>query len=105
VIPQITPDGKIMMELQINQDRLSSQKYNGVPAIMTKEIKTFVFVENGQTVVLGGIYKQENGISVERVPFLGQLPLIGKAFQKENKTKLNEELLIFITPKIISDGE
>lgn len=105
VTPQITADGKIMMELQINQDRLSSQKYNGVPAIMTKEIKTVVFVNHGQTIVLGGIYKQENGTSIERVPFLGQLPFLGKAFRRENKTNINEELLIFITPKIISEDE
>ncbi len=105
VTPEVTADRKIKMELQINQDRLSSQKYNGVPAIMTKEIKTFVIVNHGQTIVLGGIYKEEHGTSVERVPFLGKLPLIGGAFRKENRTKTNEELLIFITPKIINEDE
>lgn len=104
VTPRITSDGRIMMDLQINQDRLSTQKYNGVPAIMTKEIKTSVFVKNGQTIVLGGICKQEKGLSIERVPFLGKLPGLGVLFRRENRTKSNEELLIFITPKIIADG-
>lgn len=104
VTPQITPDGKIMMELQINQDRPSGQTFNHVPSILTKEIQTTVFVDNGQTIVLGGIYKQDRNNSVRRVPFLGQLPLIGVLFRNSNTTNANEELLIFITPRIITNN-
>ena len=104
VTPQITPDGKIMMDLQINQDTPSVHKINGVPSVLTKEIQTTVFVDNGQTIVLGGIYKQQKGNSARRVPFLGQLPVLGSLFRNATKTNTNEELLIFITPRIITNS-
>jgi type IV pilus assembly protein PilQ len=103
VTPQITPDNKIMMDLQINQDTPSAQIFNGVPAILTKEIQTNVLVDNGQTIVLGGIYKQDQKNSVNRVPFLGELPVVGALFRNQNITTKNEELLIFITPRIITN--
>ncbi len=103
VTPQITPDGKIMMDLQINQDIPSTQTFNGVPAINTKEIQTNVLVNNGQTIVLGGIYEQEKNQSVNRIPFLGELPLVGHFFRNRTISIKNEELLIFITPKIITN--
>lgn len=103
VTPQITPDGKIMMELQINQDIPSTQTFNGVPAINTKEIQTNVLVNNGQTIVLGGIYEQDKSQAVNRVPFLGELPLVGHLFRNRTVSVENEELLIFITPKIITN--
>lgn len=103
VTPQITPDNKIMMELQINQDTPSIREVRGVPAILTKEIQTTVLVDNGQTIVLGGIYKQDKSNSTNRVPFLGELPVVGSLFRNENETIKNEELLIFITPKIITN--
>ncbi|WP_410054755.1 type IV pilus secretin PilQ [Legionella genomosp. 1] len=103
VTPQITPDNKIMMDLQINQDTPSPQTFNGVPAILTKEIQTNVLVNNGQTIVLGGIYKQDKNNSINRVPFLGNLPVVGVLFRNQSTEIKNEELLIFITPRIITN--
>lgn len=104
VIPQITPDNQILMELKINQDTASTQLFNGVPAILTKEIKTNVLVNNGQTIVLGGIYQQDKNKTMTRIPFLGQLPVIGGLFRNTQVTLKNDELLIFITPKIITSS-
>jgi type IV pilus assembly protein PilQ len=101
VIPQITANGKILMNLQINQDTPSLEKFNGVPAIYTKQIKTNVLVNNGQTIVLGGIYKQDQNKSIDRVPFFGELPVVGILFKNKQISLKNEELLIFITPRII----
>lgn len=103
VKPQITPDGKVVMDLQVNQDTPSAQTYNGVPAIFTKEIETSVLVENGQTIVLGGIYQQTKTDAINRVPFLGELPLVGGLFRNNHNIIKNEELLIFITPRIITN--
>lgn len=104
VVPQITPDGKILMDLKINQDTASSQLFNGVPAILTKEIQTNVLVNNGQTIVLGGIYQQDKSKTITRIPFFGQLPVVGNLFRNQQITLTNDELLIFITPKIISNA-
>lgn len=104
VIPQITPDNKILMDLKINQDTRSPQTFNGVPVILTKEIQTNVLVNNGQTIVLGGIYKQDKNKAINRIPFLGQLPGIGPLFRNSQVSVKNNELLIFITPKIITNA-
>lgn len=104
VIPQITPDGKILMDLKINQDTRSPQTFNGVPAILTKEIQTNVLVNNGQTIVLGGIYVQNRNNDINRVPFFGELPVVGILFKNKQITLKNDELLIFITPKIITNA-
>lgn len=104
VTPQITPDNKILMELQINQDIPSADTFNGVPAIITKEIQTNVLVNNEQTIVLGGIYRRDKNSSIKRVPFLGDLPGIGFLFRNKQTILSNDELLIFITPKIISNS-
>lgn len=104
VTPQITPDNKILMDLQINQDTPSAEKFNGVPAIFTKEIQTNVLVNNGQTIVLGGIYKQDKNKSINRIPFFGELPVVGVLFRNRKITLNNEELLIFITPRIITNA-
>jgi type IV pilus assembly protein PilQ len=109
VTPQITPDSKILMDLKINQDTASLQTFNGVPAIVTKELQTNVFVNNGQTIVLGGIYQQDKSKTLTRVPFLGKLPVVGALFRSKQVTMNNDELLIFITPRIIinegNDGD
>lgn len=102
VTPHISPNGKIMMNLQITQDTPSLKKVNGVPSIYTKEIQTTVFINDGQTIVLGGIYKQEKNTSVNRVPFLGNFPILGALFRNKSTMRRNEELLIFITPRIIA---
>jgi len=104
VTPQITPDDKILMDLKINQDTLSVRTVNGVPAILTKEIQTSVLVNNGQTIVLGGIYKQDKNNTINRVPFLGELPVVGRLFRNQSVKVKNEELLIFITPRIITNN-
>lgn len=104
VTPQITPDNKILMDLQINQDTPSSEKFNGVPAIFTKEIQTNVLVNNGQTIVLGGIYRQDKNKAVKRIPFFGDLPVVGILFSNRQITLKNDELLIFITPRIITNS-
>lgn len=104
VTPQITPDNKILMDLQINQDTPSSERFNGVPAIITKEIQTNVLVNNGQTIVLGGIYKQDKNKAIRRIPFLGSLPVLGPLFGNKKITYNDEELLIFITPRIITNS-
>jgi type IV pilus assembly protein PilQ len=104
VTPQITPDGKVAMKLEINKD---SPNYalltkDGVP-IDTKHVLTEVLVENGGTVVIGGIYTQTTGDSVTRTPFLGDIPYLGALFKRTDKKDERSELLIFITPKIVSE--
>ena len=102
VTPQITPDGHIIMNLKVNQDRRSSgEEVLGVPAIDTQQIETQVLVDNGQTIVLGGVYIQNKQHRVQRVPFLGELPVVGNLFRNTRDQKERRELLIFITPKII----
>ncbi|MCE0723116.1 type IV pilus secretin PilQ [Legionella resiliens] len=105
VTPQITPDSKVLMELKINQDNaLPNLTFNGVPVIATKEIQTNVLVSNGQTIVLGGIYQQDKSKTINRVPFFGQLPVVGNLFKNTQIALRNDELLIFITPKIITNS-
>mgnify|MGYP001943258337 CR=1 FL=1 len=101
VTPQITPDNKIILDLVVKQDRVGERVVQGVPAILTKEIETNVLVSNGQTIVLGGIYQQTKTQVVNRVPFLGSMPFVGQLFRKNRDIANREELLIFITPKII----
>ena len=76
VTPQITPDDRIIMDLQINQDSVG-EIFNGIPSIDTQSLQTQVIVENGETIVLGGIFRGEDVEQVEKTPFLGDLPYIG----------------------------
>lgn len=103
VTPQITPDDRIIMDLAISKDSVGDI-FQGVPSINTRAINTQVLVENGETVVLGGVYEQSTNDNVTKVPFLGDLPLIGVLFRTTTKTDDKEELLVFITPKIIKEG-
>ncbi len=102
VKPQITPDGRIIMTLDIHKDAVGATTAAG-PAIATKQVKTEVLVDNGGTVVIGGIYTQNERNDVTRVPVLGDLPYLGFLFRKTEKTDTKTELLVFITPKIVSD--
>lgn len=102
VLPQIMPNNRLLLLLDINQDTPSGHVINGVPAIVTKAIHTQVLVNNGQTIVLGGIYKQDKSRMVSQAPFLGDIPMIGNVFKNLHRKVHNEELLIFITPRIIS---
>jgi type IV pilus assembly protein PilQ len=101
VSPQITPDNRVILDLTVNQDKRGPEIIHGVPAIDTREIKTQVLVHNGQTIVLGGIYQQSNSDNVERIPFLGTLPVLGPLFRHTIKLVERRELLIFVTPRIM----
>ena len=104
VTPQITPDGRIIMDIKINNDDTTDTTTNNVPVISTNEISTQVLANDGQTVVLGGVFKQTKKQSVEKVPLLGDLPYVGKLFRRDKESDVKEELLVFITPRIINDG-
>ena len=103
VTPQITPDDRIIMQLNVKQDTVG-QVFNGVPSINTNEIQTEVLVDNGQTVVLGGIFQTDKNISTTKTPFLGDLPYVGMLFKRTVERDDKQELLIFITPRIITDS-
>ena len=102
VTPQITPDDRIIMDLQINKDSVG-EIFLGVPSIDTNEISTQVLVDNGETLVLGGIYEQERQEQNDRVPFFGELPLVDWMFNKRLRVDDKAELLIFVTPKIVRE--
>jgi len=103
VTPQITPDDRIIMQLNVKQDTVG-QVFNGVPSINTNEIQTEVLVDNGQTVVLGGIFQTDKNISTTKTPFLGDIPYVGRLFKRTVERDDKQELLIFITPRIIADA-
>ena len=104
VKPQVTPDGKIMMSLEVNKDspRYDVALTSGIP-IDTKHVKTEVVVDNGGTIVIGGIYTQDASNTVTKVPFLGDLPVLGNLFKNTTKKDNKTELLVFITPRIVND--
>ena len=103
VKPQITPDDRILMDLEVNKDSVG-QVVGNVPSIDTKSVTTQVLVENGETVVLGGVYEQMTRDQVEKVPLLGDIPLLGALFRTTHKEDDKIELLIFVTPKILKEG-
>jgi type IV pilus assembly protein PilQ len=102
VTPQIMPGNKVLLQLNVNQDRPSNRIVLGVPAITTRQITTNVLVRNGQTLVLGGIYELNKELDEQRIPFLGKIPFVGILFRQENIKENKRELLIFVTPKIIA---
>ena len=102
VTPQITPDNNIIMDLKINQDSVSEITSEGVPAIDVTELNTQVLVGDGQTVVLGGIFQNELVTGQSKVPLLGDIPVLGRLFRKDVKRETKRELIIFITPRIMS---
>ncbi len=103
VTPQITPDDRIIMDLKVSKDAVG-QLFGGIPSIDTQSVETQVLVENGETVVLGGIYEQTNRNDVTKVPFFGDLPYFGFLFKRTSEQKDKSELLIFVTPKILKEG-
>ncbi len=103
VTPQITPDQKIIMDLDVRKDSRGEETSGGV-AINTQNVQTQVLVGNGETVVLGGIYEQVSRKGLDKVPFFGDLPIVGYAFKRTTKQEDKTELLIFITPKIQDDS-
>ena len=104
VTPQITPDDKIIMDLNVKKDSLGAAAVNGAPTINTQNVQTQVLVANGETAVLGGIYEQNERNDVDKVPFFGDLPIIGNAFKRRTKVDDKTELLIFVTPKIMDES-
>lgn len=104
VTPHITPDDRIIMELKVNKDSPDfSRAVLGVPPVDTRELETTVLVDNGETVVLGGVFERNKSKTVARVPLFGDLPYVGFLFKQEQTQDENQELLIFVTPKILKE--
>jgi type IV pilus assembly protein PilQ len=103
VTPQITPDDRVIMDLSVSNDTVG-EIYSGIPSIDTREVTTQVLVNNGDTIVLGGIYEQVKRNEVDKVPFLGDIPLIGYFFRHTLESNDRRELLVFVTPKILKDA-
>ncbi|CAM3923542.1 type IV pilus secretin PilQ [Roseateles saccharophilus] len=102
VTPQITPEGSVILNVDVNKDSRGTLTPQGY-AINTKHAQTQVLVENGGTVVIGGIYTQDEGETVNKVPLLGDVPLLGNLFKNKVRTSSKTELLIFLTPKVVSE--
>ncbi|MFN3566319.1 MAG: type IV pilus secretin PilQ [Burkholderiaceae bacterium] len=102
VTPQITPEGAIFLDVKVNKDSRGQDTASG-PAIDTKNVQTQVLVENGGTVVLGGIYEQIERNTVTKVPLLGDIPVLGNLFKNRQRVNDRTELMIFITPRVVSE--
>ena len=105
VTPQIMPGNKILLQLEVNQDAKAADTNSGVPLIDTRHLLTNVWVNNGETIVLGGIYERTKTHNVTRVPFLSTLPVLGHLFEQEGVQDQKKELLIFVTPRIVEGKE
>ena len=103
VTPSITPDGKVQMALKIEKDAIGEYTNNG-PSINTNELQTNVLVNDGETIVLGGIFDDLKINNYQKVPFLGDLPVVGNLFKNNSKKSSQTELLIFVTPRIVNDS-
>jgi len=103
VTPQITPDDRIIMDLIVKKDNVGDV-VSGIPSIETREVQTQVLVRNGETVVLGGIYETLTREVNEKVPFFGDIPIVGALFRRTLKEDDKDELLIFVTPKILKES-
>ncbi|MCV2368521.1 type IV pilus secretin PilQ [Roseateles oligotrophus] len=102
VTPQITPEGNVILNVDINKDSRGTLTPQGF-AINTKHVQTTVLVENGGTVVIGGIFTQDERDDISKVPFLGDVPYLGNLFKTKSRSSIKTELLIFLTPKVVSD--
>ncbi len=103
VTPNITPDGQVIMTVQINKDSVDLSCSAVTPCITTKKLTTQAMVENGGTLIVGGIYEEENSNGVSKVPLLGDIPVLGNLFKSRSRTEARRELLIFITPRIMDN--
>ena len=103
VKPQITPDGRLQLTIEVNKDSRGEDTRSG-PAIDTKKVKSEVLIENGGTVVIGGIYEENETNSTQQVPLLGDIPVLGHLFKSNSRVSERRELLVFITPRIVSDA-
>ncbi len=108
VTPQITPDDHVLMDLDITNDTRGQDVGTGfggsIPSIDTRQVSTQVLIKQGETVVLGGVFTEENVNTVDKVPVLGDIPLVGALFRRTGKDANKSELLIFVTPKILKEG-
>lgn len=104
VTPAITPEGKVIMRIKVNNDAVALTSTSDIPVIDTNRVETAVVVADGETVVLGGIFQENTTKQVLKTPFLGDLPWIGRLFRKDVNTNDKQELLIFITPRLIKDA-
>ena len=102
VTPQITPEGNIILDLDVNKDSPGGV-VEGAMSINTKRVKTQVLVENGGTVVIGGIFEVTESDQENKVPLLGDVPVLGNLFKQRTRQAQKQEMLVFITPKMISD--
>jgi type IV pilus assembly protein PilQ len=108
VTPQVTPDNRIILDLNVKKDSVGQVIVGGagaqIPSIDTRTITTQVLVNDGQTVVLGGILETERRETEKKVPYLGDIPVLGRLFKTTGKSNNKDELLIFVTPKILREG-
>jgi type IV pilus assembly protein PilQ len=102
VTPQITPEGNVILDVDVTKDSVGRNTAAGF-ALNTKHVRTQVLVENGGTVVIGGIFEQNDREDVTKVPLLGDIPYLGNLFKTKTKTSSKTEMLIFLTPKVVSD--
>ena len=103
VTPKITPDDRVNMTVVLTQDTVGGL-FGGIPSINTKRVETQVLVENGGTLVVGGVYEQSEFEGRDSVPLLADIPFLGWLFKSETKTSEKKELLVFITPKIMNES-
>ena len=103
VTPQITPDGRVVLDVFVTKDSIAGFQ-DGSPIVNTRRVSTKVIVNNGDTAVLGGIYEETVTDSVDKVPLLGDAPILGNLFKRTNRGNVKQELLIFLTPRILSDA-
>ena len=103
VTPQISPDGAVLLDVNVSKDSLGISTANG-PAIDTRRVKTKVLVTDGGTVVLGGIFEEDDNELRNKTPFLGDIPVVGNLFKSKSDSKRRAELLIFLTPVVLQDS-
>jgi len=103
VKPQITPDDNVIMNLEVHKDSVGQNTTAG-PSIDTKQVTTQVLVENGGTVSIGGIFTQDQQTTINKVPLLGDIPIVGLLFRQNSDQNNRQELLIFVTPRILREG-
>ena len=104
VTPQITPDNRIIMEVKVNKDAPDfANQLNGVPPINKNEVNAKVLVSDGETIVIGGVFSNTQTKSVDKVPFLGDLPFVGRVFRRDIVQDKKSELLVFLTPRIMNN--
>ncbi|HEY4713523.1 MAG TPA: type IV pilus secretin PilQ, partial [Aquirhabdus sp.] len=104
VTPSITPDGRVQMDLLVNADSVGDAAPNGQLTINTNRLQTNVLVDDGQTVVLGGIFQNQISNSTTKVPFLGDLPYLGRLFRHTLQSNNKQEMLIFVTPRLVNNA-